>query len=420
MSKLNLKLLGPCLLAIAIDAMGFGLVYPIMAAIFADPHAGVIGAATPAPLRNFYLGLGYGIYPFFMFFGSSLMGELSDGYGRRPILLLCVFGLALGYLLMALGALLPSIALLLAGRALSGLMAGCQGIAQAAIADLSTPENKAVNMSIMSVAFSAGVIVGPVLGGVSSDRTIAPFFNYGTPFLLVAALSVACGLWALRCHRDALAPAGGARIDLLLPVRIVCEAALHGRIACLSAVFFLMQVGYGLYLQTIMLVLQTRFQYTSAQLGLFSGLIGVCFVFGLVVVVRLMLRTSGVVEIARTGLLVAGLGQLASALFPHEGVLWGLGMLVGCFDMVAYTTMYTAYSDAVDEGRQGWALGVAGSVMAIAWVVTGLLTNLLPLLGELGLLATGGLSFIASYVVMTLYGRRWGAPAVRIGSRACD
>lgn len=129
MSRLNLKLLGPCLLAIAIDAMGFGLVYPIMAAIFSDPHSGIIGAGTRVSLRNFYLGLGYGVYPFFMFFGSSLMGELSDGYGRRRILLLCIFGLALSYLLMALGALLPSIALLLVGRGLSGLMAGCQGIA---------------------------------------------------------------------------------------------------------------------------------------------------------------------------------------------------------------------------------------------------------------------------------------------------
>ncbi|KUZ79292.1 MFS transporter [Burkholderia ubonensis] len=417
MSKLNLKLLGPCLLAIAIDAMGFGLVYPIMAAIFSDPRSGVIGADTPAHLRNFYLGLGYGVYPFFMFFGSSLMGELSDGYGRRRIMLLCVFGLALGYLLMALGALLPSIALLLAGRGLTGLMAGCQGIAQAAIADLSTPENKAYNMSIMSVAFSAGVIVGPVLGGLTSDRTIAPFFNYGTPFLLVAALSVACGLWTARCYRDAVAPAGAARVDLLLPVRIICEVGAHGRVACLSVVFFLMQVGYGLYLQTIMLALQTRFQYTSAQLGLFSGLIGICFVFGLVVVVRLMLKVWGVVEIARTGLLVAGAGQLLSALFPHEGALWVLGMVVGCFDMVAYTTMYTAYSDAVAEDRQGWALGVAGSVMAIAWVVTGFLTNLLPVLGELGLLAAGGLSFVLSFAVMTAYGRRWAAPAVRVGAQ---
>ncbi|WP_116135122.1 MFS transporter [Trinickia diaoshuihuensis] len=420
MSKLNLKLLGPCLLAIAIDAMGFGLVYPIMAAIFSDPHSGIIGPGTDPHIRNFYLGLGYGVYPFCMFFGSSLMGELSDGYGRRKILLLCVFGLALSYLLMALGALVPSIALLLIGRGLSGLMAGCQGIAQAAIADMSTPETKAYNMSIMSMAFSAGVIVGPVLGGVTSDRTIAPFFNYGTPFLLVAVLSVVCGLWTYGFYRNAVAPKGATRIDLLLPLRIIYEAGKHRRVAFLSIVFFLMQVGYGLYLQTIMLVLQTKFQYTSSQLGLFSGLIGICFVFGLMVIVRLMLKVWGVIEIAKTGLLIAGIAQVLSALLPHEGMLWGLGMIVGCFDMVAYTTMYTAYSDAVTEDRQGWALGVAGSVMAIAWVVTGFLTNLLPVLGELGLLMVGGLSFILSFLMMVAYGRKWSIPAVAVGSRVYE
>ncbi|WP_426087752.1 MFS transporter [Janthinobacterium sp. PSPC1-1] len=407
MSQLNLKLLGPCLLAIAIDAMGFGLVYPIMAAIFSDPHSGIIAAGTDLHLRNFYLGLGYGVYPLCMFLGSSLMGELSDGYGRRKILLLCIFGLALSYFLMAIGALLPSIALLLVGRGLSGLMAGCQGIAQAAISDVSTPENKAYNMSIMSIAFSVGVIVGPVLGGMTSDRTISPLFNYGTPFFLVSALSLICGLWTYWYYRDTTPPKGGARIDLLLPLRIIYEAGTHRRVAFLSIVFFLMQVGYGLYLQTIMLVLQTRFQYTSSQLGLFSGLIGICFVFGLMVIVRLMLRVWGVVDIAKTGLLIAGIGQVLSALFPGEGTLWVLGMIVGCFDMVAYTTIYTAYSDAVTEDRQGWSLGVAGSVMALAWVVTGFLTNLLPVLGELGLLMVGGLSFILSFLMMVFYGRKW-------------
>ncbi|MGH8782867.1 MFS transporter [Paraburkholderia sp.] len=420
MSKLNLKLLGPCLLAIAIDAMGFGLVYPIMAAIFSDPHSGIISSSTNPHLRNFLLGLGYGVYPFCMFFGSSLMGELSDGYGRRKIMLLCVFGLALSYLLMALGALLPSIALLLVGRGLSGLMAGCQGIAQAAITDVSTPETKAYNMSIMSIAFSAGVIVGPVLGGVTSDRTIAPFFNYGTPFLLVAALSVFCGLWTFWFYRDVVVPKGGTRIDLLLPLRIIYEAARHHRVAFLSVVFFLMQVGYGLYLQTIMLVLQTRFQYTSSQLGMFSGLIGICFVFGLMVIVRLMLKVWSVVDIAKAGLLIAGIGQILSALLPNEIALWVLGMVVGCFDMIAYTTMYTAYSDAVAEERQGWALGVAGSVMAIAWVVTGFLTNLLPVLGELGLLMVGGLSFILSFLIMVAYGRKWSTPTISVGSRVYD
>ncbi|WGS52153.1 MFS transporter [Paraburkholderia sp. D15] len=405
MSRLDFKLLGPCLLAIAIDAMGFGLVYPMMSAIFSDPHAGVLASNTSIATRNFYLGLGYGIYPFFMFFGSSLMGNLSDGYGRRKILLLCIAGLSASYFLMAFGALYASVWLLLGGRGLSGLMAGCQGIAQAAITDMSTQQNKAYNMSIMSLAFSAGVIVGPVLGGVTSDRTLSPLFNYGTPFLLVGALSAACAIWTACSYRDAVAAPGNARVDLLLPLRIIYQAATHGKVAFLSVVFFLMQVGYGLYLQTIMLLLQTRFHYSGSLLGLFSGLIGVCFVLGLLFVVRWMLRVWNVVEIAMTGLLIAGVGQILSALFPREMVLWCLAMLVGCFDMVAYTTMYTAFSDAVSAERQGWALGIAGSVMALAWVVTGLLTNLLPVFGETGLLLVGGVSFLVSFVMMWAYGR---------------
>ncbi|WP_321881861.1 MFS transporter [Paraburkholderia bannensis] len=420
MSKLNLKQLGPCLLAIAIDAMGFGLVYPIMAAIFADPHSGVIDANLGAAWRNFFLGLGYGIYPFCMFFGSSLMGELSDAFGRRKVLMVCVFGLALGYLLMALGAWLASLALLLAGRGLSGLMAGCQGIAQAAIADVSTSANKARNMSIMSMAFSAGVIVGPVLGGMTADRALSPLFGYGTPFVLVAALALVCGAWIALGYRDGGAHSAGARIDVLMPVRIVVEAALDRRVALLSVVFFLMQVGYGLYLQTIMLLLQTRFHYGSAQLGLFSGTIGVCFVFGLAVVVRQMLKVWAVVELAKTGLLLAGIAQILSAVLPAEHALWLFGMIVGCFDMVAYTTIYTAFSDAVPARRQGWALGVAGSVMAIAWVVTGLLTNLLPLLGETGLLLLGGVAFVSSFVALAVYGKVWPSSRVEVAAVVSD
>lgn len=333
------------------------------------------------------------------------MGELSDRYGRRRILLLCLLGLAIGYATMAVGAWQGSVALLLAGRGLTGLMAGCQGIAQAAVADLGTPDTKAYDMSIMSLAFSAGVIVGPVLGGVASDRTISPLFDYGTPFVLVAALSLICACWTWASYRDCAAPRGDTRIDPLLPLRIIREAARQRNVAFLSVVFFLMQVGYGLYLQTIMLLLQAKFGYTSARLGLFSGVIGICFVFGLVCVVRLMLRVWGVIEIAKTGLLVAGLGQILSALFPHEPVLWVLAMVVGCFDMVAYTTMYTAFSDAVSDDRQGWALGVAGSVMAVAWVVTGALTNLLPVFGEIGLLLIGGAGFLLSFAMMVAYGR---------------
>jgi MFS transporter, DHA1 family, tetracycline resistance protein len=405
MSTLDYRRLGPCLFAIALDAMGFGLVYPMMSALFGDPHSSLVSADAAPAWRNFCLGLGYGIYPFFMFFGSSLMGALSDAFGRRRILLLCLLGLSASYFMMALGATLPSLALLLAGRGLSGLMAGCQGIAQAAIVDVSAPAHKARNMSVMSIAFSAGVIVGPVLGGIASDATLAPWLGYGTPFAAVGVLALGCAWWTWIAYRDVGAGTVAARVDLLLPLRIIVEAAQDRAVAFLSGVFFLMQVGYGLYLQTIMQLLQTRFHYTSHELGLFSGMIGVCFVIGLRVVVRGMLRVGSVVDIARVGLLIAGAAQIGAALAPDAWPQWVLGAIVGCFDMVAYTTMYTAFSDAVPDARQGWALGVAGSVMAVAWVVTGALNNALPVLGEAGLLMVGGVSFIVSFGLMSLYGR---------------
>jgi MFS transporter, DHA1 family, tetracycline resistance protein len=405
MATLDFRRLGPCLLAIAIDAMGFGLVYPMMSALFGDPHSTLLPPDAAPAWRNFCLGLGYGVYPFFMFFGSSLMGALSDGFGRRRILLLCVFGLSASYFMMALGAILPSLWLLLAGRGLSGLMAGCQGIAQAAIVDVSGPADKARNMSVMSIAFSAGVIVGPVLGGVASDATIAPWFGYGTPFVAVGLLALGCGVWTAATYRDPVAASGAARVDVLLPLRIIVEAARHRAVAFLSTVFFLMQVGYGLYLQTVMQLLQSRFHYTSHELGLFSGMIGACFVIGLMVVVRLMLRVWGVIDIARAGLLIAGAAQIGASLAPGVWPQWVLGAFVGCFDMVAYTMMYTAFSDAVPEARQGWALGVAGSVMAVAWVVTGALNNALPVFGEAGLMMAGGVSFVVSFGLMSAYGR---------------
>ncbi|MBN8161832.1 hypothetical protein, partial [Vibrio vulnificus] len=76
-------------------------------------------------------------------------------------------------------------------------------------------------------------------GGITSDRTILPIFNYGTPFLLVAALSVFCGLWTFWTYRDASPPKGKTHVDILLPMRITHEAGRHHRVAFLSIVFFL-------------------------------------------------------------------------------------------------------------------------------------------------------------------------------------
>jgi len=401
--KINLGTMSPSLLAIALDAMGFGLVYPIMSAIFSDPHAQILPAGSSEHWRFFWIGVGYAVYPAFMFIGSSLMGELSDRFGRKRVLSACVLGLSASYLLMAGGAALPSLALLIVGRGLGGLMAGCQGIAQASISDLSTPETKAVNMSVMSIAYSAGIVIGPVLGGATSDRELAPFFGYWTPFLLVGIVCFGCYLWILAKYQDTAPVSRDRKISPWLPFLVIKDAVADRAVRTLCVMFLFMQIGYSLYFQMILLQLQHEFGYSSLQLGLFSGVIGICFVLGLTVVVRTMLRRRSTGSVALLGLLVAGLAQIASSLLHQQIALWLLAVVIAAFDMVAYTTSLTVFSDAVSEERQGWVLGVSGSVMAIAWVATGLLANLSPVLGDAWLIFLGGLFWLLSFATLAYY-----------------
>ncbi len=406
MSKINYKEIMPCLLAIAIDAMGFGLVYPIMSAMFSQTDSGILSSDVSSLWRNFFLGIGYAIYPFCMFFGSSLMGDLSDFYGRKRVLAICIFGLFISYLLMGVGAVLPSVFLLILGRGLGGLMAGCQGIAQASISDLSTPETKALNMSIISVAFSAGIVIGPIMGGITTDSNISPFLNYGTPFFLTAILSLICFFWILISYHETFVRSSNNSLSLMRPFIVIIDAVKHKNIRTLSIIFFLMQIGYSLYFQMILVFLQNKYHYTAFGLGLFSGLIGIFFVVGLLVIVRLMLRVWSVYVIATIGLLAAGICQIISSLIHAEISTWILAIFIAAFDMVAYTSMLTAFSNAVTKDQQGWALGITGSVMAIAWVVTGLFANLLPIFGATGLIFIGGVFWILSFILMWIYTHR--------------
>jgi MFS transporter, DHA1 family, tetracycline resistance protein len=132
----NLKTIAPCLLAITVDSLGFGLVYPILTMMFGGAHRTLLGPGVSAAEADFLFGLGYMLYPAGMFFGASMLGDLSDRFGRKPVLIICMGGLSLATAMMAAGIELRSVALLLFGRFLSGLMAGSQPIAQAAVSDL--------------------------------------------------------------------------------------------------------------------------------------------------------------------------------------------------------------------------------------------------------------------------------------------
>ncbi len=395
-----LRRIAPCFYAIMIDALGYGLVYPIMAAMFTLSVSPVVSPETTVAVRHFYLGLGYLLYPLFMFFGASFLGDLSDEWGRKKVLLICMIGIAVSFALMALGVLVGSLWWLFIGRALSGLMAGSQPIAQASIADLSDATNKARNMGLIALNYSVALALGPFLGGTLSDPRLVSWFGYWTPFILAMILSLVAFFWLLMGFEDTGKTNPSGKISWVRPVHIFIEAFEHKAVKWLSIVFLLMQLGWSTYFQYLIVHMQYAYHYKSLEMGLLQGMFGIGAAIGLLVLVPVCTKFMSSRALAIFMFVLTGIGVLLCAIVPSQIFQWILAVFVSAVNCAGFAAILTVFSDAVEESQQGWVMGISSAVIAAAWVISGLGSNLLTVFGTRGLIALGGVLLLAAGIVL--------------------
>ena len=159
--------LGFIFVTLLIDVIGFGIIIPVVPNLISElGHVSIPEAAS-------YGGWLIAAFSLMQFVFSPVLGNLSDQYGRRPVLLISLFGFGVDYLLTAFA---PTIAWLFVGRIIAGIMGASFTTASAYIADVSTPENRAQNFGMIGAAFGLGFIIGPALGGVIATYGLrAPF-----------------------------------------------------------------------------------------------------------------------------------------------------------------------------------------------------------------------------------------------------
>ncbi|WP_291735607.1 MFS transporter, partial [Leisingera sp. F5] len=151
-----------------IDAMGIGLIMPVMPGLITEVQGGSLAQAAV------WGGVLSTVFAVMQFLFSPILGSLSDAVGRRPVLLVSLFVMALDYLIMALAG---TMWLLLLGRVLGGITAATHSTAGAYIADISPAEKKAANFGLLGAAFGAGFVLGPLTGGLLGELgTRAPFY----------------------------------------------------------------------------------------------------------------------------------------------------------------------------------------------------------------------------------------------------
>ena len=394
----RLRAMLPLFAALFIDLFSFGLMYPVIVALFHQPS--VVAAYSPAVL-SIYLSLAFSLFPFGMFFGASLLGDLSDALGRRRTLLICMAGLGASYLLMMLGVQTGVLEWLLLGRLTSGLMAGTSPIAQAAMMDMTPTEERGTSMSQVILVNSLALVSGPALGGVLAH------IDFRLPLLVAALLCVGAFSWIALSDTEDPRPRKKLSLSLGRPIEVFVRAFRHPVLWGLAAAFFLFQLGFSIYYIYILVLLQRTFGATAGELGLFSATLGVGFILGTVFGYKWAVRLMGNDTRAATlGLALCGTFIVIAGLGISERLQWPLGLLIATCNLPAYVGLLTLISQSATADEQGWALGIGSAMIALPFIISGLLAGVLDVIPISILLIAGGFIVIAGIVPLRAVMRR--------------
>lgn len=354
---------------IFLDMVGVGILIPVLPVLFANPLSShyLLAPGTQKETGYVLLGIMLALYSFGQFFAAPIIGQLSDRFGRKKLLLVSIMGTAIGQMLFGVGILLKSIILLFAVRLFTGISSGNIVVSQAAIADITTPENRAKNFGLIGAAFGLGFIVGPFLGGKLSDPTLVSWFSASTPFWFASALSLLNLIFVFTTFKETnhfLKHGEPLRAGKAITNIVRAFNAKHLRPIFVTN--FLFQMGFSFYVTFASVFLYYRFGFTESSIGNYFAYVGLWIVFAQAVVTRVMSRKFKEVQIIQNSLIAVGLTILA--IFLSAQVSW-LYFIVPFFAMatgLSQANMTSLLSRSAGPSMQGEVLGVNGSVLALA------------------------------------------------------
>ncbi len=368
-------------LTIFIDLLGFGILIPVLPLLLASPE-------SPYYLLqglSFTVGEGYilfgfliAVYPLGQFLATPILGQLSDRYGRKGLLALSVLGGGVAYVIFAIGILTKNIPLLFFARAFQGLTGGNIAIAQATIADITAPKDRAKNFGLIGAAFGLGFIIGPFLGGKLSDPQVVSWFTTATPFWFAAGLCLVNAFLILfvlpetHTQRSALKPIEWGR-----SIGNIVRAFNIKELRVLFSTGFLFQAGFSFFTTFFGVYLIHKFHYTQGDIGNFFAFVGIFIAFTQAVLMRFVVNRFPEVRVLRFSIIASGIFVFLY-LVPEKS--WMLFMIVpffAAFNGMSMATTTGLVSQQVGPARQGEILGINMSLQALAQAVPPILSGYL-------------------------------------------
>jgi DHA1 family tetracycline resistance protein-like MFS transporter len=339
--------------ATLINAVSFGIMIPILPNLIRQMTGGDTAAASE---WNVLFSTTWGLM---QFLAGPVLGMLSDRYGRRPVLLISIFGLFVDFMFMALA---PTLAWLYVGRILNGMTAASFSTANAYVADITPPEKRARNFGIMGSAFGFGFIIGPSLGGLLGEVGLR------LPFMVAAGLCLINGLYGLLILPESLSPERRATaLDWRRANPLGAFAFLGERreLLGLAGVGFLFQLAYTVLPTIFVLYAGYRYHWTPGILGLTFMATGAAMI-----TVQMFLVGPVVKRIGERGAVLVGatFGAVGFSIYAFASAPWLYVLAIPVFSGVGLLQpgLLGLMSRRVDPRHQGQLQGANQCLQGIA------------------------------------------------------
>lgn len=347
-----------------IDVISFGIMIPVLPNLVKE-FAG--GDASRAAL---WVGLFSTVWSLMHFLASPVLGLLSDRFGRRPVILISVFGLGIDYLFMALA---PTLAWLFLGRVIHGVTAASFATASAYIADITPPEDRARRFGLIGAAWGVGFVLGPALGGFLGE------IDLRLPFWAAAALALLNGLYGLFILPESLPPERRAkRLDWRKanPLGSLKLLNRHAELRGLAAVVTLYHLAHMVLPSIFVLYVGHRYGWSLQMVGLMLALTGVADIVVNATLIGPAVKRMGERNALLFGMVCGMAGFAIFALAPTTEMYW-IGVPVFALWSFALPSAMALMSRRVGPDEQGQLQGASSSIAGLMGLIgPGLFTGL--------------------------------------------
>jgi MFS transporter, DHA1 family, tetracycline resistance protein len=372
------------LVTVFLDMLGFGIVIPVLPAL--------VATMTPdKPSQAYWYGILLASYGLAQFFSAPLLGAVSDRFGRRSVLLISIFGLALNFFITALS---PWLWLLLVSRLIGGASGASYTVAGAYIADVTTPENRSRSFGLLGAVFGLGFICGPMLGGLLAANGLR------LPYFVAAGLGMVNWLYGYFVLPESLPRDRRTAIDFKKanPFFTIVRLSQVRGVGSLVLVYIFTVFAQLILQTTWVLYTAFRFGWGPQENGISLFVVGVVGALAQAGLLGVLLKRLGDMRTALVGLTSSFLAYILYGLATQGWMMYGI-ILANVLGFVIAPAPQGIISKAVDPRHQGITLGSLNSISSIMGVIAPLVGT--PLLAQVsGLPATdwrvGATFFVAA------------------------